>query len=76
MKVGDKLICKKDIDSFKKDGEYTIGRIYDVNIKFFIIFSSRSSRWFSDNGSFEMMIWDYFYTKKELRKLKLEKIKI
>jgi len=84
MKVGDKLICKKnhgyngfsEVSYFEVNAEYTIDTIkkwidhYTIiidNIGFTYNFNLNYKQ---INGCY--MLYDYFYTKKELRKLKLE----
>ncbi len=75
MKVGDKLICKSNINFFIKGGEYTIDKISsnDINL---LIKLNHNNYWFNaERNSYSYFVWDYFYTKTELRKLKLDKIK-
>lgn len=74
MDVGDKVICKYSIDFFKIGGIYEIEFINSGNIK---VGNNYGGYWF--NGivdGYSHLIWDYFYTVKEVRRLKLEKMKL
>jgi hypothetical protein len=79
MKVGDKVICKKSIenDVFKCENEYIV-EIIDNGI--YIIsdkpFKFTSGRWFNMDKTtgYQYDFDDYFYSKKEYRKKKLEKL--
>lgn len=90
LKIGDKIKCRKDFHSvitgnviFKKDEYYLINDISDNNVRFTI------SRINGDyKTTFELLLpnfktdyvyfllFDYFYTEKELRQLKIESILI
>ena len=82
MKVGDKLLCKKDkifidVIIFINDNYYTITIIDKTDNSILI-----GDIWFylfkkyNPNGKYNYwFIWDYFYTPQELRKLKLKKLK-
>jgi len=71
MKVGDKVLCKNNYDdnrrTFKKDNYYKISDFtkyaVDVDDSYF---------WFEGNS--KRVFSDYFYTNKELRKIKLDEI--
>ena len=71
MKVGDTLICKKKleyfIDIFTPNEFYSITDIR-MNDRYII-----NNIIFYEYGKVGY-IWDYFYTKEELRKLKLESL--
>ncbi len=73
MKVGDKLICKKEIEFFKKGSKYTIESISDMSI---LIGFRYGNFWFNAVNLYgdSYLVCDYFYMKKELRKLKLDKL--
>ena len=85
LKVSDKLLCKKDfirysIVSITKGKYYTIRSIdssddddIGVQIKYNDKYSL--SWWFSYNIENDWYIWDYFYTDKEIRKMKLNQLK-
>ena len=71
LKVGDKLLCKKSSECYKKyEGKcYTISKI-DINYNLIQI-----DDWFSlYYDDIFYYIWYYFYTPQELRKMKLEKL--
>lgn len=80
MQEGDKVICKRQFNAFIIGEEYIIESI-DYYGNLYIMSSSdiRSGWWFyHDNLSFRYtfdLFKEYFYTEKELRRLKLEKIK-
>ena len=88
LKVGDNLLCKKNLSTYFRNGEFQskfekgksykilgINNIY-IRIKFrynakpigFWLVQHRDKRFF-------YYIWDYFYTTKEIRKLKLKQLK-
>jgi len=81
MKVGDKLMCKKDFISkisskviYMKDSLYKIdilnGGLVEIEIG-----KNGTSRRFSINDSINFFVFsEYFYTKVEYRKLKIQKI--
>ena len=80
MKVGDKLVCKKDTHSWldgriSKGDMCVVDRVYAnlVNIK---KITANTSLIFTTNYRSEVdeHIWDHFYTEKEARKIKLSKI--
>ena len=74
LKVGDKLLCKKDdIDFYEspknyKDEYYTIVEIDDT-------FCAVGNLGYFKNKYSDWYIWKYFYTPQEMRKLKLERLK-
>lgn len=85
MKIGDKLYCIKNIYAegtnflnYTKNKYYNIVYIdpygYDVALKcnnnYPCGFSLKKN-----NTNNEWYIWDYFYTIKQLRKIKLDKLK-
>jgi len=86
LKVGDKLICKKDLirtQGLGLDEEYDVyvfrkGSEYEVlepftskkcSKKCYVLI--KTDRVFEINKEY---IWDWFYTDKEIRKLKLDNI--
>ena len=74
LKVGDRLLYKKviifnAIDVFNPGKYYTIQYVDGLDIQI-------NSWWFKkikDDASW--YIWDYFYTPKQLRRLKLERLR-
>ena len=72
LKVGDELLCKKmilDITiNLKKNEYYTIIDI--INNLVYVNYD-----WYNSNPESFWYIWDYFYTTKEVRKMKLERLK-
>lgn len=73
FKEGDKLLCCRPYDGLK------IGKYYDINIGPYGPYNcfNVSGFWFAitRNSSFPY-IYDYFFTEKEERKLKLQVIKL
>jgi len=85
MKV-DKLLCKKSInyeDSLYHFGDYA--KPIEKGKEYVITFIDH--KWYNDSigvsvedmefhveGSYWMMLWSYFYTPQEMRKLKLKQI--
>ena len=78
LKIGDKLYCKKNLIDYI-DYDFVAGNFYKI-IKIehspakytLYIFEPL---YFSSGGQVrDILIWNYFCTQKELRKLKLEKI--
>lgn len=67
MKIGDKLLCKKDYINMKKGNFYEIFEINENHIN--IINYTFAIKIYVHNFA-----WEYFYTEKELRKLKLESL--
>ena len=70
LKVGDKLLCKKDdssLNSFVYKGEYYI--VNEVN--YWILINNLD--YFTDINE-TYYIWNFFYTPQELRKLKLKQL--
>lgn len=83
MKVGDKLICKKDYCTsvyytkfyFYKGHIYEIVDIVDrFGYKILCIETCNQDIKFSLRCKDKLYVWDYFYTQEELRKIKLESI--
>lgn len=86
MKVGDKFLCKKDWISVmfnKEDRFLTKGDTYKVKLMTvydnydMVLFTGDSGfgEWFTyDIKNDEWYLWDFFYTQKEIRKMKLKKI--
>ena len=82
IKQGDLLYCKKEIIGFDKNNKifyendkYEVKMLFDTYVSmemrktvynFYIIKNARSRNL--------QYLWDYFYTKKELRKQKLQKL--
>ena len=87
MKVGDKFICKKNLDliyqntthggwHFIRGVEYTI---YDQssiggNDHAYLMANDEVRLWFVSTPDNEYYVWDYFYSPQELRNLKLKKL--
>ena len=76
MKVGDKLICKKYLNSYglilKPGKSYQTLMISTDAV--FIVYAD-SGLWFNINKSgFKLDLYDYFYTQEELRLKKLESL--
>ena len=84
MKIGDKLICKEDFSyskgkfyfSFKKGIDYLVTSAYYVSSE-----NYSYVQFFGDSyGAYcnlrEETCEKYFYTKREVRKLKLEKLNL
>lgn len=67
MKKGDKLLCKKDYINMKKGFFYEISNISENHIN--IIDYTFATKTYVHNFA-----WEYFYTEKELRILKLESL--
>lgn len=86
MKVGDKIYCKRGLYNsygklfFKKDNWYTIGEVRSSIFDTFdiVVLSERNDSVLfyttTTNNNNEYKYWNYFYSMKELRKLKLKKI--
>ena len=75
MKVGDKVYCKKTYSVlYKKQKEYTITKM--LNNSMLIRSDTGDAFIFYDNicERITFMFSDYFYTEKEYRKIKLNKI--
>jgi len=87
FKIGDKLICKKEYDTnignikhhliFFKNLEY---EVLDIPFYNFYIIGYKSNKLDSIGTTYYYYfkyseIYEYFYTNKELRKKKLEKLK-
>lgn len=84
-KIGDKILCKKSNsdNSVIKDNYYFIGDIDDSDVFFIfiVLFPGKNfGRWFEvrENNNYyrssHLNFYDYFYTEKEIRKLKLQKL--
>jgi hypothetical protein len=79
MKIGDKLICKKSVseiqDRLTLNKNYIIYNIFGDSVDDYIVVveNDNNSKTFflTDSNSF-WYIWDYFYTKDELRIKKLK----
>ena len=82
MKVGDKLICKKSIKvGFKNDGIFFYRKYYEI-----ATIARECIEVYAENGGCYLFFSDYrsvvpdryifncFFTDKEIRKLKLERI--
>ncbi|MCK9446684.1 hypothetical protein M0Q50_07460 [bacterium] len=84
MKVGDKLLCKKTYTLNTNDDEIFIlynGNEYVIDSEFngfYSIITEYNGMTFDfhilNKGVGDGYIWDYFYTKKELRKMKLNSL--
>ena len=85
MKVGDIVICKKEV-TLVNGSKFYKGNIYYIYLKEILaVYISKSKPsvvedgwgWFYFNNygnNDEFLISDYFYTKKDIRKKKLEEI--
>ena len=85
MKTGDKLICKKDLinqyHEYIKGNEYLI-KVRDDTIDTIVLISQDNDFFdtlkymaFNYESDFDYYkIWDYFYTKEELRLLKINSL--
>ena len=78
LKVGDKLLCKKNFLDVFKNNYYIISSI-SITIVSFKFYSQEGklmySRGFSIKKSIhQTYLWDCFYKPNELRKLKLKQI--
>ena len=82
LKVGDRLLCKKGVtDSlsgdiyYKEKKYYEIKKVTDEKIILDSEIHGFEDTWyFFPYISFNFYIWDHFYTKIDLRKIKLEKL--
>ena len=77
FKVGDRLLCKKDISFFSKGKEYPLTDIYNGYVCLISIDENAiiKSLYFSpDNMYSALYLYKYFYTKMENRKLKIRKL--
>lgn len=84
MKAGDKLYCIKDMFGQDLGGPYYINRAKEYYfVKLFIGFNNdiyistenENMHRYSLNFNKMNYVYDFFYTEKEIRKLKLEKLK-
>ena len=77
LKIGDKLLCKKKLGDINIGDYYSIQ--YFTDIEFYKIcigiINSNSGNLFSYGIGQWNYIWIYFYTPKQLRKLKLKQVK-
>lgn len=79
MKIGDKLLCKRNLDTY-----ITKGKIYEIKeiyTKYISIKDNDVLRKYSNvllvlyfDKDFGTYIWDYFYTIEEIRMFKLESL--
>jgi len=82
LKVGDKLLCKKNsvwLTRFYKDKYYTITHVMQQvrnESVYCIVWVTKNGDYFTtlENHTSTPFLWEDFYTPKELRKLKLDKI--
>ena len=83
LKIGDKLICKLGTDwgnisygsiSYIKNNVYTVNSIENDIIATVYIGDENGEDWFYIGKDADYYIWDYFYTLKEFRKLKLKQL--
>ena len=76
LKVGDKLLCKKDrlLSQYKLNklkGEY-----YSITgIDVYFVYFDGIGDWYNLNSNSVCYIGNYFYTPQELRKMKLKQLK-
>ena len=79
MKIGDILICKKEIWSFELNKPYiitVIGLSGNVNIVY-LNSTNKINHHFAiddDNHTFFIYLWNHFYTQDEIRLKKLESL--
>ena len=79
MKVGDKLLCKEyyTIGNFFEKGKYyNIVEVYNNRITLLDENNNECSLYIIKlHGIFDdLILWNFFYTQSELRKMKLKKI--
>ncbi len=90
LKVGDKLLCKNELKVPTGSGNYMITIKHENYIVFIVDYNSNFITFEYCGFVFNLLgainknidsgydsqyhIWDYFYTEKEVRKLKLERI--
>jgi len=74
IKVGDKLFCIKNNFNLKKGNYYKVHSIHFLGC-IDIISNKLKIYWFHLEKNDKHYIYNYFLSKKEERKLKLEKIK-
>ena len=78
VKEGDKVMCKKSFKFFSKGDICHIGICIGGNI-LVLAFKTNDHYWFKgseeQNNSLMSLFSDYFYTNKEVRQLKLKKLK-
>ena len=70
-----KLICKKLL--IRQFTSFSIGECYTANVwveGILIEGNNGCDFYFTTNKDYPYYIWDYFYTTKEIRKLKLQKL--
>jgi len=90
LKVGDKLLCKKsfDLEDYEWFNQTHCNATMLIKGTYYLV-SDIETRWYTDSAGvyiegmefhigektqYKMMLENYFYTKKEIRKIKLEKI--
>ena len=75
LKIGDRLLCKRDIVVFGKvkDIYYIVTDVFDDIVYFNNDFYFRSD---SPYNNCDNWIWKYFYTPQEVRKMKLERLRL
>ncbi|MCK9445690.1 hypothetical protein M0Q50_02230 [bacterium] len=79
MKVGDKLLCKNTNNNhFNISSCFTINKYYDIILiddgKIKINNDYTEIFMFSFDDNYVLHIWDFFYTKEEMRKKKINSI--
>jgi len=81
LKVGNKYLCKKEYVNVLNDTLLTTGKIYEIvgenpSLNEFWVKSNSIELPMSNNKEegITRWFWDFFYTEKELRKLKLDTI--
>ena len=79
LKVGDKLLCKKNSseDWFIAGKCYPIVKIEtypDYSSRIWVSYNNTNSDWFNSNKNDNWCIWDQFYTPQEVRKMKLKQL--
>jgi len=85
IKIGTKLICKNtycagNVNNFTKDNSYIISNVFynynDNNHYYYVIEDNKGIRWDFDESINESSfnVEDYFYTLKEIRKMKLDSL--
>ncbi len=74
MKVGDKLYCKKDVEHTSIKTGWICSIEYIDNVRITLTYDYQTRYYFNFFYNSENNVNNYFYTEKQMRKLKLEKI--
>ena len=80
LKVGDKLLCKKKYTSYMRGKYYYVLKIskgYNNNYVFIYLKNDNNIKdWFNFTKKSDYYIWNYFYTPKEIRRMKLKQLNL